>query len=118
MSTAEVVVEQAGTHRSRSVLVASVVALAFALLSFGHVSGALALPPGGGGASGTGCPIGPEGSTQTAPPGTIYVFDANLTVICGSDGHWHRVVRAVSASGSKTVVTSATVARVPLASAK
>jgi hypothetical protein len=45
----------------------------------------------------TGCPLG----DGTAAPGTIYTIPAEhdglaaITVICGSDGLWHRVVRAV-----------------------
>lgn len=119
MSRTDVIDGPARIHRRRSLMLAGLVALAFAMLSFGHVSGALAVPPAGGGAgSGGGCPIGPEGSTTTAPPGTIYVFDSSLTVICGSDGHWHRVCQVVKVSGPVSVVTAPVAVRPPLAIAK
>lgn len=117
MSRTDVVDGPARIHRRRSLMLSGFVGLAFAALSFGPVAGAIAEPPGGGSGSGVGCPIGPEGSTTTAPPGTIYVFDAGLTVICGSDGHWHRVYQVVKVSQPITVAPPVAV-RPPLASAR
>jgi hypothetical protein len=67
------------------------------MASMGRVEGASAEPNSGDDGIKIDCPLG---DGQYAEPGTMVTLPAAgdlppLTVICGDDGHWHAVVRAV-----------------------
>jgi hypothetical protein len=85
-------------HRSaRARLLLGLAVVVSAISALGLAPRAHAEPVNGGGSGAAGCPYGTDENPSTKPPGWIETIDGNppITVVCGLDGHWHRVIRNV-----------------------